>query len=101
MIIAKVGKFTLSTAEYVIEHEHTTHDINICAPTHDGDIYVVAYFNKEGELISCEDRLLGELETSEDVENLKLLASIGEMIISNTEDVPSGYKPLPIKPVSE
>lgn len=95
MIIAKNGRFSLRTKTYIIKHEYTTHDVEICETDNNESVYTVATFNKYGELVSCGGRLINAIKNQEDIYNMQALESIGRGIIEG-ENVISGYK-APIK----
>lgn len=97
MLIARKGMFGLETATFLGEHTYNTHELNIIKfyVNDAGDkeyCFVIASFNEEGEIVSCGDRLFKEIETQTEFEEVKALAEIGGLIISNTDKVDTGRR---------
>lgn len=95
IIIAQIRNFSLRRKVYLAKHKYTTHDIEIVKIENNSTnnkpyCYTIASFNKDGELCSCESRLLESIETEEDLKAVKELEEIGRRIIS-TEEVETDY----------
>lgn len=90
LTIARIGEFELRYKTYIVEHEYTTHDIEIVKwdkmSNDDKEYcYTIASFGKEGNLVECGNRLLKAIRTSsfaaEATTNLETLADIGRLIL--------------------
>lgn len=90
LTIARMGEFELRYKTYIVEHEYTTHDIEIVKwdkmPSDNKEYcYSIASFNKEGSLVECGNRLLKAITssayTAESVKNLETLVDIGRLIL--------------------
>lgn len=88
MVIAKVGRFKLQHKTFFNKKAVHTHDLEIVA-TYDSDIYnsdyTIATFDNEGQIISCGYRLLDEIDTVEELDDIKTLAEIANSIITKTD----------------
>lgn len=82
MDICYKGKFSLRYKSYLGDHKYTTHDIEIVKWS-DNHCYTIACWNedKDPDLVSCGLRLLDEIETIEDLQDVKHLATIGLSIL--------------------
>lgn len=90
MLIARKGMFGLETETFLGEHTYNTHEIDIVKfylNTNNNREYcfVIASFNEDGEIVSCDDRLFKEISTQEEFDQVKILAKIGNLIISQTD----------------
>lgn len=102
MLIARKGMFGLETETYLGEHTYNTHELDIIKfYINNADdkeyCFVIASFNKNGEIVSCGDRLFKEIETQTEFDEVKTLAKIGELIIANTDKVDTETKEIDIK----
>lgn len=90
MIIAKCGNFLLTHKFYLNNNvAPTTHNIEIRKQTNTGNQFTIADFDSEGQIRSCLDRLLTEIENDEDLDNVRYLAHIAWLIICRTEKISS------------
>ena len=80
MIIAQYGNFALATKVYPESHEYFVRDIEIVKIMGDEGPVSIAYFNKEGALVSCGRRLLDNMETPEDIDCVKKISEIAALI---------------------
>lgn len=79
MIIAQYGNFALATKVYTDAHEYHVRDLEIQKVSTE-DAISIAYFNAEGALVSCGRRLLDNMDTQEDIDNVKKLAELFVLI---------------------
>ncbi len=89
MIIAKYGSFVLATKVYGEPHEYFVRDIEIEKENAAGNV-TLAYFSKEGALTSCGRRLLDNIDTQQDLEDVRKLAEIATLIFEG-ENTKSGF----------
>ena len=92
LTIARIKNFELRYKVFLAKHNYTTHDIEIVKWETENNAlnkrnycYTIASFNSKGNLVDCCNRLLNSIETIEDLDNLKNLASIGYLIVTATE----------------
>jgi len=94
MVIARIGNIALNVKNYISAHTYTTYDLDIVKYNEemDGDetCITIGDFNKSGEFVSCGDRIF-DLD-SDEYYDFCTIAKIGSSIISNTDEVKSGYK---------
>ena len=92
MIIAQYGDFTLSTKTYPADanHEYFVRDVEL-GKVVDGEYLTIATFNKEGLLVSCQNRLMTNINTQEDILAVRSLTEIAALIYAG-ENVKSGYQ---------
>lgn len=109
MTIARINNYALKTKNYVGNHTYTTHDIELVKyefvdkskysdpnSVNDEYCYSIAEFTTEGDVKSFGTRLIDAIyedNSSEAVEAINELISIGTKIVSNTEKINSGYEP--------
>lgn len=87
MIIAKCGNFLLTHKTYLNDVAPTTHNIEIRKQPPTGNQFTIADFDSEGQIRSCLDRLLTEIDNEEDLDNIRCLAHMAWLIISRSEKV--------------
>ena len=92
LTIARIKNLELRYKVFLAKHNYTTHNIEIVkCETENSALnkinycYTIASFDSEGNLVDCCNRLLNSVETIEDLDNLRNLASIGYLIVTSTE----------------
>lgn len=80
MIIAQYGNFVLATKVFANDHEYYVRDLEVQRVAKDGTNVSIAYFNEDGALVSCGRRLLDNMETQDDIDNVKKLAELFVLI---------------------
>lgn len=109
MTIARIGNYALKTRNYIGEHTYTTHDIELVKyelvdkskysdpeSVNDEYCYSIAEFTDDGDVKSFGTRLIDAIyedNSSESVEAVNELISVGIKIVNNTTKVESGYIP--------
>lgn len=91
MLIARKGNFGLMRGS-LINGISKTHDLEIIKFSHpegsEKDCnFVIASFNCHGEIVSCENRLFESINSIEELETVKNLSKIAELIIVHTDGV--------------
>lgn len=90
MTIAKAGKFNLCTSTYLDNSkEVSNHQLNIGCYYKENNYnqIIIAQFNEKGEIYSIDNRLFEEINTYKDVEDIRTLEAIAQLIILKTDPI--------------